>query len=83
MIDRNTIRMEVSFDEFNLDVAIQLSGTGAGISRGGGPDKMELRTDPQATVRLAGFLVSPSMAAIGLSATTEGETCHVALHFDH
>jgi len=45
------------------------------------PDKAELRTDPDAVARMAGFLVMQYTDKV--TATREGNQCLVVLHFNH
>ena len=45
------------------------------------PDKTELRTDPDAVVRLAGYLVRQYTDKVTVK--QEGKHCLVHLHFNH
>ncbi len=72
--------MTVSFDEFSLDVRISHRGAPFAFPTER-PDKTELRSDPQAVVRLAGYLVR--QYADNVNVTQDGETCFIDLHFNH
>ena len=79
-LTEKTIIMDVSFDEYNLDVDIRYRGRLVEIPTER-PHKEELRTDPEAAARLAGFLIG--QFADKIKAEQDGEMCHVRLHFDH
>ena len=74
------IILKVSFDEYNLDVHVRYEGPLMDFPTDR-PDKMELRTDPDAVVRLAGYLVRQYTDKI--TVTQEGQYCLVHLHFNH
>ncbi|MFH0878660.1 MAG: solute carrier family 23 protein [Lentisphaerota bacterium] len=76
----NPMVMDVGFDEFNLDVTIRYEGQPLEFP-GVRPDKRQLRTEPGAVTRLAGFLVR--QYADKLTATSQGAVNQVVLHFDH
>jgi len=79
-LTNETITMEANFDEYKLDVNIHYNGTPLEfpLER---PDKNELRTDPNAVILLAGFLIR--QFADKATCIRKGEVCHVALHFNH
>ncbi len=79
-LDGQKISMAVNFDEFSLDVRISHRGAPFEFPTER-PDKTELRSDPQAVVRLAGYLVR--QYADNVSVTQDGETCSIDLHFNH
>ena len=72
--------VKARFDEYNLDVDIRYRGRLVEIPTER-PHKEELRTDPEAAARLAGFLIG--QFADKIKAEQDGEMCHVRLHFDH
>ncbi len=74
------LAIEVSFDEFNLDIRVNYEGAPMAFPEER-PDKEELRRDPEAVARLAGFLVRRYTDQ--LTVTQEGPLCHVDFHFDH
>lgn len=74
------IVMDVGFDEFNLDVTIRYEGAALEFPTTR-PDKQQLRTEPGAVTRLAGYLVR--QYADKLTATAQGAMNQVVLHFDH
>ncbi len=79
-LQENKVLMKVSFDEFNLDVRISYRGSAMEFPEAR-PDKAELRTEPAAVARLAGFLVR--RYADKLTQSQDGQTCIVDLHFNH
>jgi len=74
------VTMEAYFDEYKLDVDIHYKGAlfEFPLER---PDKNELRTDPNAVILLAGFLIR--QFADKATCLQKGEVCQVALHFEH
>jgi len=72
--------MEAYFDEYKLDVDIHYKGALFEFPPER-PDKNELRTDPNAVILLAGFLIR--QFADKATCLQKGEVCHVALHFEH
>lgn len=79
LLDKKII-LQVSFDEYNLDVQARYQGPLMEFPAER-PDKTELRTNPEAVVRLAGYLVKKYTDKI--TATQEGAHCLVHLHFNH
>jgi len=77
---KTSIIMDASFDEYNLDVDIRYQGKLADFPSDR-PNKEELRKDPEAAARLAGFLIR--QYADKLTAERDGDQCRVRLHFDH
>jgi xanthine permease XanP len=74
------IIMVAKFDEYNLDVRIRYEGAAMEFPTER-PDKTELRQDPGAVARLAGYLVRQYTDK--LTVTQEGKQCFVELHFNH
>lgn len=74
------IAMTVRFDEYNLDIRIRYEGEPMAFPTER-PDKTELRQDPGAVARLAGYLVR--QYADRITATQEGKQCFIDLHFNH
>lgn len=79
-MDGRKVSFEVEFDEYNLDVRANYTGPPMEFPTER-PDKAELRTDPGAVARLAGYLVRQYTDKLTL--TQEGPQCLVALHFNH
>jgi xanthine permease XanP len=74
------IMMNAKFDEYNLDIRISYQGAPLEFPTER-PDKNELRTDPNAVTRLAGYLIR--QYADKVTMTQEGKQCIVDLHFNH
>jgi xanthine permease XanP len=74
------IIFKVGFDEYNLDVRVRYEGPVMAFPAER-PDKTELRTGPDALVRLAGYLVRQYTDKV--TVTQEGKHCLVHLHFNH
>ena len=72
--------MTVAFDEFNLDVTARYKGKPMEFPEDR-PSRAELREDPEALARLAGFLVN--QYADSVDASEESGDCQVRLHFVH
>ncbi|BAF60452.1 xanthine/uracil permeases [Pelotomaculum thermopropionicum SI] len=72
--------MEVSFDEFNLDVSIQYPGVLMEFP-GARPTEEELLHEEDAFVRLSGFLMRHY--ADRVKSYSKNDFCHVLFHFDH
>lgn len=70
----------VRFDEYNLDVRASYQGPPMEFPSER-PDKAEIRTNPEAVVQLAGFLVRQYTDRI--TTIQEGRQCRVDLHFNH
>jgi xanthine permease XanP len=77
---RGAVTMEVSFDEYNLDVDIQYRGRLIEISELK-PSPEELYERPEALVQLAGFLIR--QFADKVSAQEKDGDCLLRLHFEH
>jgi NCS2 family nucleobase:cation symporter-2 len=74
------VAIAVRFDEYNLDIRIRYEGEPMAFPMER-PDKTELRQDPGAVARLAGYLVR--QYADRITATQEGKQCFIDLHFNH
>lgn len=72
--------MEVSFDEFNLDVNILYRGVLMEFSDTR-PTEEELLHDENAFVKLSGFLLRHY--ADRIKSDSKDGTCHIQFHFDH
>ena len=72
--------MDVSFDEFNLDVAVRYHGMPMEFAAVR-PSEADLLSDDQAVTRLAGFLIRHY--ADRVKADSKDGQCHVQFHFDH
>ncbi len=72
--------LKVSFDEYSLDVHARYEGPVMEFPAER-PGKAELRTDPDAVVRLAGYLIR--QYADKVTVTQEDKHCLVHLHFNH
>jgi xanthine permease XanP len=79
-LPENKITFLVGFDEYNLDVRVRYEGPAMEFPAER-PDKTELRADPGALVRLAGYLVRQYTDKV--TVTQEGKHCLVHLHFNH
>jgi len=77
---RGAVRVEVEFDEFNLDLRIAYNGPAVEFPTQR-PDMATFLTDPETARRFKAYLVR--QFADRVSVKQEGETCTVALHFDH
>ncbi|MGA2735281.1 MAG: solute carrier family 23 protein [Syntrophobacteraceae bacterium] len=74
------VDMQVSFDEFNLDIRASYRGEVLELPAGR-PDEHELCEDPKVVARLAGYLVRSF--ADKSKVYREGDLCKVDLHFNH
>jgi len=74
------VTMEVSFDEYNLDVDIRYQGKIIEISKLR-PSPEELCERPEALAQLAGFLIG--QLADKVSGQEKDGRCHLRLHFEH
>lgn len=74
------VTMDVRFDEFNLDVAGRYTGMPIEFPAHK-PTREEMRRDPAAGGRLAGYLIK--QYADRVSTRTENGVCVVDLHFVH
>ncbi len=79
-LEDETVRMEVSFDEFNLDVQIEYRGALMEFP-GERPTKAELKSDERATIRLAGYMIRNYCD--GIKTSRDGRTSRILLHFIH
>jgi xanthine permease XanP len=77
---RGAVTMEVSFDEYNLDIDIQYQGRLIEVSELG-PSPEELCERPEALMQLAGFLIR--QFADKVSTQEKAGHCHLKLHFEH
>ena len=77
---RGAITMEVSFDEYNLDVDIWYEGKTIEISELR-PSPEELCERPDALAQLACFLIG--QIADKVSTKEKEGSCHLRLHFEH
>jgi NCS2 family nucleobase:cation symporter-2 len=74
------VALTVAFDEFNLDVAARYQGVPIEFPDRK-PTREEMRADPAATGRLAGYLIK--RYADRVSARSANGVCTVNLHFVH
>lgn len=79
-LEDETVRMEVSFDEFNLDVQIEYRGALMEFPDER-PTKAELKSDDRATIKLSGYMIRNYCD--GLKTSRDGRTSRILLHFDH
>ena len=77
---RGDITVDVSFDEFNLDMDIQYEGAPMEFPTER-PTEGELIRDTRTTVKLAGFMIMNYVDR--LRSELKGELCHVQFHFAH
>lgn len=74
------LTVETVFDEFNLDLYARYQGPPVELATEK-PGKQQLREDPRALARLAGYLVRQYADAV--TTRQECDTCLVHLHFIH
>jgi len=74
------IRMEVSFDEFNLDIRIAYHGNMMPLPEER-PLRAEFRTDDQAVLKLSGFMIRQYCDRFQV--LQKGDEIQFFLHFDH
>lgn len=79
-LEEGKVHFQVSYDEFNVDVRAVYLGPPM-VFPTERPDKAEIRNDPDAVARLAGFLVRQYTDRI--TVTHEGQKSCVTLHFNH
>ncbi|HPC85181.1 MAG TPA: solute carrier family 23 protein [Smithellaceae bacterium] len=79
-LTRKPVTMTVRFDEFNLDVDIAYEGKPIELSASR-PDSRELLEDPDASLRLAGYMIRS--LADQTSMETGADRNRVHLHFNH
>jgi NCS2 family nucleobase:cation symporter-2 len=77
---RSPIVSDVRFDEYNLDIEVQYTGTLIEFPTQR-PSETEMLNDERALAKLAGFLMRHY--ADRIEATATDDQCHVRLHFDH
>jgi NCS2 family nucleobase:cation symporter-2 len=77
---KGTIRSEVSFDEFNLDLDIRYDGTLMEFPTGR-PTEDALLSDENAVAGLSGFLIR--QYADRVNAEVVNGQCRIQMHFDH
>jgi NCS2 family nucleobase:cation symporter-2 len=76
-----SVTVEVSFDEFNLDMDLWYEGTLMEFSAARPPTPDELLSDDTAVARLSAFLISRS--ADGVTSALHDGRCHVRFHLEH
>jgi xanthine permease XanP len=77
---KGDVKADVSFDEFNLDIAFHYRGMPmefAAIR----PTETDLLMDEESVVKLSGFLINQYVDSI--KSEIEGDLCCVQFHFDH
>jgi len=79
-LEDEKITFQVCFDEYSLDVRAGYQGPPMEFPPER-PDKSEIRSNPAAVARLAGYLVRQYTDKI--TTTQEGRQCLVVLHFNH
>ena len=79
-LTKDTITMEASFDEYNLDIDVHYKGHLLEFPTER-PDTKDFLTDPEAMGRLAGYLVRQYTDSV--TAEKTGDQCHILMHFDH
>ena len=79
-LEEEKVTFQVRFDEYSLDIRAIYQGPPMAFPQER-PDKAEIRDDPEAVARLAGFLVRKYTDK--LTVTQEGRQCLVDLHFNH
>jgi len=77
---RSHIVADVRFDEYNLDIEVQYTGTLIEFPTER-PSEIEMLNDERALTKLAGFLIRHY--ADRIEATASDDRCHIRLHFDH
>ncbi len=76
----NNIKMDVSFDEFNLDVAIEYRGDIFKYPEKA-PTREDLLADETAFLDLSRYMIAKYCTSIKTSSV--GDNCKVKLHFEH
>ena len=79
-LTKDTIIMEASFDEYNLDIDVHYRGDLLEFPKER-PNMKDFLADPEATGRLAGYLVRQYTDSV--TAKSSGDQCHILMHFDH
>lgn len=77
---KGSVRVEVDFDEFNLDLRISYDGPAVEFPSER-PDMTAFLTDPETAERFTAYLVR--YYADRVAVQQDGGICTVALHFDH
>jgi NCS2 family nucleobase:cation symporter-2 len=77
---KGAAKVDVSFDEFNLDVDIRYQGEPMGFPTDR-PTADSLLAEPAAVASLSGFLIRQYADRVVVE-TVNGR-CHLRLHFDH
>jgi xanthine permease XanP len=77
---KSEITVEVSFDEFNLDVDIRYTGTLMEFPTER-PTEVDLLRDTRTTVKLAGFMIMHYVDR--LKSDAKGDSCRIQFHFEH
>ena len=78
---QGTVTVEVSFDEFNLDMDLWYEGTLMEFSAARPPTPDEILSDDTAVARLSAFLISRS--ADRVTSELHAGRCHVRFHLEH
>lgn len=79
-ISKGKLTSDVSFDEFNLDIAISYEGKLMDFPDTP-PSEAELLHDEEAFIRLSKFLIKKN--ADRIKSFEKGGTCQIQFHFDH
>lgn len=74
------VKVDASFDEFNLDVDIYYEGTMMQFPDVR-PTNTELLEDETAFIKMSGFLIKQHVDR--LMAESDKDNCHISFHFDH
>jgi len=77
---KSEITVDVSFDEFNLDVDIRYTGTLMEFPTER-PTEVDLLRDTRTTVKLAGFMIMHYVDQ--LKSDAKGDSCRIQFHFEH
>ncbi|SMC79736.1 uracil-xanthine permease family protein [Sporomusa malonica] len=77
---KGAVKVDVSFEEFNLDVDIYYEGTLMQFPDIR-PTEAELLADEAAFVKLSGYLIKQHVD--WLKADSNNDNCHIRFHFDH
>jgi len=77
---KSEITVDVSFDEFNLDVDIRYTGTLMDFPTER-PTEVDLLRDTRTTVKLAGFMIMHYVDQ--LKSDAKGDSCRIQFHFEH
>lgn len=77
---KGAVKVDVSFEEFNLDVDIYYEGTMMRFPDIR-PTEAELLADETAFTKMSGFLIKQHVD--WLKTDNNNDNCHIRLHFDH